>query len=123
MLKQYRPNIHGVLGLVYVPEMGDGPLVEALIRKFKGTLSKTCLEVPDPDGDRLYLDRMTAMSEAACKDLNDWVMMIMNHAEECRDIVGTDDPADKELIGIETAAGHCAEIIRCMAMMTKRCIH
>jgi hypothetical protein len=57
---------------------------------------------------------------AAGKDFNDELTFIVNHAEAALDLLGPRHPAFPELRDLQDSAVRCAEITRCLLLLTLR---
>jgi hypothetical protein len=66
------------------------------------------------------LDRLSGLTLAAAKDLNDELMFVLNHASVSLDLLGPKHPASPGLIELQHAAIRCAEITRCVSLLTLR---
>jgi len=72
---------------------------------------------PVPSGE---MDRLTALALAAGKDFNDELTFILNHADLSLDLLPAGHPARPELIALQHSATRCAEITRCLLLLTLR---
>jgi hypothetical protein len=77
---------------------------------------------PAPDRPVLYaeLDRLSCLAMAASKDFNDELTLILNRAAISLDLIGADHPATSDLVELQGSVVRCAEITRCLMLLTLR---
>jgi flagellar biosynthesis GTPase FlhF len=75
-----------------------------------------------PERPMLYaeLDRLSCLAMAAGKDFNDELTLILNRAVISLDLIGADHPAASDLIELQSSVARCAEITRCLMLLTLR---
>jgi hypothetical protein len=66
------------------------------------------------------LDRLSCLALAASKDFNDELTIILNRAAISLELIGEDHPAASELIELQSSVIRCAEITRCLMLLTLR---
>lgn len=66
------------------------------------------------------LGRLVTLNAAACKDLNDEFMMILNHAAVAIAGMKRDDPLVLELVALKLNVCRCVEITTCLSLITIR---
>jgi hypothetical protein len=66
------------------------------------------------------MDRLSGLALAAGKDFNDELTFILNRAEISLNLLPPDHPASHELIEMQHSAIRCAEITRCLLLLTLR---
>ena len=66
------------------------------------------------------LDRLSALAMAAGKDFNDELTLILNRAAISLDLIGPDHPAAPDLFELQGSVIRCAEITRCLMLLTLR---
>lgn len=64
------------------------------------------------------LDKLSGLALAAAKDFNDELTFILNHAEVSMDLLGPQHPANDHLNELQHSAVRCAEITRCLLLLT-----
>jgi hypothetical protein len=57
---------------------------------------------------------------AAGKDFNDELTLILNRAAISLDLIGPDHPAAPDLVELQGSVIRCAEITRCLMLLTLR---
>jgi hypothetical protein len=65
-------------------------------------------------------DQLSCLALAAGKDFNDELTLILNHAAASRELLGPEHPAGRGLEELQHAAIRCAEISRCLLLLTLR---
>jgi hypothetical protein len=83
----------------------------------KEQLRSQTMHGPVPNSE---LDRLSGLALAAAKDFNDELTFILNHAEASLDLVGPRHPACGSLMELQHAVMRCAEITRCLSLLTLR---
>jgi hypothetical protein len=66
------------------------------------------------------LDRLSSLAMAAGKDVNDELTVILNRAAISLDLIGADHPATADLVELQGSVIRCAEITRCLMLLTLR---
>ncbi|MFN7997277.1 MAG: hypothetical protein U0Q18_26915 [Bryobacteraceae bacterium] len=66
------------------------------------------------------LDRLSCLAMAAARDFNDELTLILNHADISMDLIGDYHPAEAPLEDLQRCVRRCAEITRCLSIMTLR---
>ena len=65
-------------------------------------------------------DQLSCLALAAGKDINDELTIILNHAAAAQDALGAEHPACGGLEELQHAIIRCAEISRCLLLLTLR---
>ncbi len=66
------------------------------------------------------LDKLSGLALAAAKDFNDELTLILNHAETSLGLIGSGHPASAGLVELQHSVMRCAEITRCLLLLTLR---
>jgi hypothetical protein len=85
-----------------------------------GVKHQTASVTPNPKTFAGELDRLSSLILAAGKDFNDELTVILNHADVLLDMLGPSHPAGPGLVEVQHAVLRCAEITRCLLLLTER---
>lgn len=66
------------------------------------------------------VERLSSLALAAGKDFNDELTFILNHAQVALETLGGEHPARAELVELQHSVRRCAEISRCLLLLTLR---
>lgn len=75
---------------------------------------------PEVNEVHIELERLSALAMSAGKDFNDELTLILNRAVISLDLIGEDHPAAADLVALQDSVLRCAEITRCLMLLTIR---
>jgi hypothetical protein len=118
-----RFSITSRANIYFVAFQPPGPLLRAFPKAARlpsDVKEQTACANRRPKSFAAELDRLSVLSMAAGKDINDELTFILNHAEVSLGLLGPAHPAGNGLVELTHAAMRCAETIRCLLVLTQR---
>jgi hypothetical protein len=83
-------------------------------------VQQTASAKTEPPALTAELDRLSGLALAAGKDFNDELTFILNHAATLLQMLGAEHEASVALAELQDATLRCAEISRCLLLVTTR---